>query len=94
MLEKDIERKLCDGVRALGGYAYKFTSPGNVGVPDRMVIMPGGRIRYVELKGENGKLSKMQDFQIRRLRRLGCIVMVVRGMEGVNAFLEALKDEI
>lgn len=94
MLEKDIERKLCDGVRALGGYAYKFTSPGNVGVPDRMVIMPGGRVQYVELKGEAGKLSKMQDFQIRRLKRLGCKVVVVRGMEGVKAFLEGLSNEV
>ncbi len=94
MLEKDIERKLCDGVRALGGYAYKFTSPGNDGVPDRIVIMPGGHVQYVELKGEAGRLSKMQDFQIRRLKKLGCKVIVVRGIKGVNAFLEGLADGV
>ena len=58
MLEKEIEKRLCDGVKKLGGYAYKFTSPGNDGVPDRMVIMPGGDITFVELKTDTGKLSK------------------------------------
>ena len=40
MLEKDIERKLVAGVKRSGGKAYKFVSPGNVGVPDRIVIWP------------------------------------------------------
>ena len=91
MLEKEIEKRLCDGVKKLGGYAYKFTSPGNDGVPDRMVIMPGGDITFVELKTDTGKLSKLQDFQIRRLKKLGCKVRVVRGENGAEAFLEEVR---
>ena len=41
MLEREIEKKLVDGVRKLGGRAYKFVSPGNDGVPDRIVVLPG-----------------------------------------------------
>jgi len=92
MLEKSIERKLCDEVKARQGYAYKFTSPGNDGVPDRIVISKGGQITFVELKAEHGRLSKMQEFQIRRLKRLGCKVKVIRGMAGVEAFLEELDN--
>ena len=54
MLEKDIERKLIAGVKRAGGKAYKFVSPGNVGVPDRIVIWPNGVIHFVELKTSKG----------------------------------------
>ena len=94
MLEKDIERKLCEGVKRLGGYAYKFTSPSNVGVPDRLVIMPGGKISFAELKTDTGRLSVMQEYQIKKLRALGCNVKVVKGMAGVNKYLEELKNDI
>lgn len=94
MLEKEVERKLSLGVRALGGRSYKFTSPGNVGVPDRIVIMPGGKISFAELKTDHGRLSKMQECQIARLKALGCKVKVVKGAEGVEKFLEGLKNEV
>lgn len=94
MLEKSIERRLCDEVKLRGGYAYKFTSPGNDGVPDRIIVEKGGKITFVELKAEHGKLSKMQEFQIRRLRRLGCRVVVIRGMAGVDAFLKEIDNEV
>ena len=47
MAEKDIERFLVNGVKKLGGVAYKFVSPGNAGVPDRLIVMPGGRVYFV-----------------------------------------------
>lgn len=90
MLEKDIERRLVNGVRALGGKAYKFVSPGNVGVPDRLVVMPGGRVVFVELKTERGKLSPMQEMQLRHLADMGVAVEVLRGIEDVNNFLEEM----
>ena len=49
MLEKEIERKLTEAVKRIGGKAYKFISPGNDGVPDRLIVMPEGRIIFVEL---------------------------------------------
>lgn len=50
LLEKDIEKFLNDNIKKLGGRSYKFVSPGNSGVPDRIIFLPGGRIYFVELK--------------------------------------------
>ena len=57
MRESDIERRLVQGVKKLGGRAYKFVSPGNVGVPDRLVVLPGGIVLFVEVKAPDGRLS-------------------------------------
>ena len=60
MLEKDIETKLRNKVKALGGRAYKFVSPGNSGVPDRLVVLPGGKIGFAELKRPGKMPRKLQ----------------------------------
>lgn len=90
MLEKEIEKKMIEGIRRLGGRAYKFVSPGNNGVPDRMVIFPGGKIIFAELKTATGRLSKLQKMQIRLLTHYGCDVRVLYGMDGVQAFLDEM----
>ena len=90
MIEKEIEKKMMEGVRRLGGKAYKFVSPGNNGVPDRMVVFPGGKIIFVELKTAVGRLSKLQKMQIRMLTHYGCDVRVLYGMDGVQAFLDEM----
>ena len=87
MKESELEQRLVRGVRRLGGRAYKFVSPGNVGVPDRLVILPGGQILFAELKTDGGRLSKMQRYQISQLRQLGVTVQEVRGEAGVQSFL-------
>lgn len=92
MREADIERKFVDGVRKLGGKAYKFVSPGNTGVPDRLVILPGGCVWFIELKTDKGRLSDAQKAQLRQLGRLGCNTAVLYGMDGVKGFLDSLKD--
>lgn len=88
MLEKDIEKILVAEVRKLGGRAYKWVSPGNDGVPDRIVILPGMRPVFVELKAESGKLSALQKVQIKRLQDMGQDVRVLRGIREVEQFLE------
>ena len=88
MKESEIEARLVRGVKALGGVAYKFVSPGNVGVPDRVVVLPGGRVICVELKAEGGRLSPMQRQQLARLRRLGADAREVKSETGVARFLE------
>ena len=90
MTEKEIEKVLTSEVKKLGGRAYKFVSPGNNGVPDRMVIFPGQAPVFVELKTEKGQLSALQKIQIGRLRDLGQQVEVVRGIRGVARFFEDL----
>lgn len=88
MREKEVEKLLVDGVRKLGGRAYKWVSPGNAGVPDRIVVLPGQPPIFVELKSETGKLTKLQEVQIQRLRDLGQEIAVLRGREDVWRFLE------
>ena len=94
MLERDVERKLIDGIKRLGGQAYKWVSPGSNGVPDRIVIMPGGRILFCELKTTTGRLSELQKMQIRMLTRLGCEVRVLYGPDDVQHLLDSLTAEI
>lgn len=93
MLEREIEKKLVDGIRRLGGRAYKWVSPGSNGVPDRIIVMPGGRILFVELKTSTGVVSKLQKMQIRMLSQMGCEVRVVFGMDGVQDLLDRLTAE-
>lgn len=90
MREKEIEKILVAEVRKLGGRAYKWVSPGNDGVPDRIVIFPGQAPVFVELKTESGKLSPLQRVQIGRLQKLGQRVEVVRGIDGLSQFFQDL----
>ena len=91
MLEKDIERILTDGVKGLGGRAYKWVSPGNAGVPDRIVVLPGRPPVFVELKTERGTLTALQKVQIRRLKALGLDVRVLYGPGEVKEFLKECR---
>lgn len=96
MREKDIEKILVSEVRKLGGRAYKWVSPGNDGVPDRIVFLPGRPPVFVELKTETGKLSALQEVQITRLRELGQDVRVLKGIQEVRDFLaesEAVQND-
>ena len=92
MLESVIERKFVNMVRKAGGRAYKFVSPGNLGVPDRIAILPRGRIWFVELKTETGHLSQVQKMQIDTLRSLGMNVFVLWGEKGLQRFREEVID--
>lgn len=94
MLEKQIEARLVKGVKALGGRAYKWVSPGNIGVPDRVVVLPGGYVEFVELKTERGRLSKSQIVQIERLAKLDQHVSVLYGAEEVDRYLKEIANEI
>ncbi len=90
-LEKDVEKALVREVRKMGGEAYKWTSPGNDGVPDRIVVLPGGIVVFVELKADGGQLRPVQRVQIEKLRRLGQRVEIVRGMKGLKEFLGEIR---
>lgn len=92
MSEKDIERRLAQGVKKLGGKAYKFVSPGNVGVPDRLIVLPGGVVLFAELKASDGRLSPNQRLQMRELTQMGAHVFVLWDAEDVDVFLRACRD--
>ena len=86
MRERDIEAALVNEVRKHGGRAYKFVSPGNDGVPDRLVVMPGGVVIFVELKSDTGRLGPQQKVQLKRLEEMGQDVRVVKGPDGLQMF--------
>lgn len=94
MRESELERKFCRLVAQAGGRAYKFVSPGNAGVPDRLVVLPGGKVGFVELKREGGRPRKLQRLRMEELEALGCFTAVVDGPESArDAIGELLRQE-
>lgn len=89
-MEKDIEAYLVKRVRALGGYAYKFVSPSNRGVADRLVVLPGV-VWFVEVKAEGGRVSPLQALFIEQMKRLDQNVIVVWSKEDVDAFIATVS---
>ena len=87
MLESDVERRLVKGVTAIGGQAYKFVSPANRGVSDRIVVLPGGRVWFVEVKTETGKLLPLQEVFRQEVQRLGCNYVCLYGEKDVDNWL-------
>lgn len=87
MLEREIEAYLVRRVALRCGRAYKFVSPGNAGVPDRLVILPGGKMFFVEVKAPGEKPRPLQVAQISKLERLGCQVFVVDSKESVDTIM-------
>ena len=74
MIERDIERKLREGVREIGGMCLKWVSPGYTGVPDRIILMPGGVIAFAETKAPGKKERPRQAFVQAALRAMGFTV--------------------
>lgn len=87
MLEREIEAYLVRKVKAKGGIAYKFTSPQRRSVPDRLVVLPTGRMFFVELKAPGKVPTRLQVHEHEVLRGLGQLVFVVDSKEGVDALL-------
>lgn len=90
--ERDIESRLRKQIEDMGGLFWKFTSPGNDGVPDRIAIFPDGRIVFVELKTARGVVSRIQSYQISRLVTMHQQVCIVRGVTGMMAFLRDMRE--
>lgn len=92
--EKEIEAYLRIRIKKLGGIAYKFTSPGNDGVPDRIILLPEGKINFVELKAPGKKPSKLQKVQINRIKKLGYDVYVIDSKELVDKIYPLEGDRV
>ena len=90
MYESTFERKLCDYIKSLGGKAYKWVSPGASGVPDRIAILPGGRIIFIEVKrpGLSDGLRVRQKKVKAVLEGLGCTVWRISDMDELKARLK------
>lgn len=88
--EKDIERLLVKKVKASGGLCIKLISDYINGLPDRMCLLPGGKIVFVELKSTGQKPRKIQKYMHSALRGLGFRVEVIDTLAGVENFMTTL----
>lgn len=92
-LEKDIERRLRREVEALGGLCLKWVCPGWSGVPDRIALLPGGRVYFIELKRpKGGKISKMQWYWQQRLAGLGLQHRFIWDEKTLENFIKSIGD--
>lgn len=92
MLEKDLEAKFVREVKALGGLCLKWVCPGNRGVPDRLVLLPEGRIAFVELKrSADSKLGPLQGYWARTLRLMGFEVYAIHTPDEVKQIVQTFK---
>ena len=91
MDEKLIERKLKDLVRKSGGLALKFTSPGFDGVPDRLLLFPGGRAAFAEIKTTGKKPRPLQMSRKRQLEGLGFRVFVIDRPEQIGGVINEIR---
>lgn len=91
MNEKLIEKKLREKVKSLGGIALKLYSAYHTGLPDRLILMPGGRASFAEIKTTGKKPTMLQEKAIAELRALGFEAEVIDSQEALNNFLKELK---
>lgn len=93
MREKIIEQKFTAAVKAVGGLALKFTSPGFDGVPDRIVLLRGGKIGFVEAKAPGQKPRPLQLARHRLFRRLGFKVFVLDSEEQIPRIIDEIGGD-
>lgn len=91
MRESEIERKLVAAVKARGGIAPKLVSPGLDGMPDRLVLLPDGRMAFVELKASGRKPRAIQCRRIHELVSLGYGVYVVDSVSMIEEVLDGIQ---
>jgi hypothetical protein len=92
MREKEIEKKLTLEAKKRGGLAVKFVSPGFDGMPDRIVLMPGGIIAFVEVKAPGKRPRPLQMARHKLLRALGFLVFVLDDESQIGGILDAVQS--
>lgn len=90
MREQFIEKKFTDAVKKMGGIAPKFVSPGLDGVPDRLVLLPMGRMAFVEFKAPGKKMRPLQIRRKKQLESLGYKVFCVDSIEQIGGVIDAI----
>ena len=91
MREKEIEKKLTQIVKQAGGICPKLVPPIFAGMPARMVLLPNGRIGFVEVKAPGEKPRPLQFSRHRLLRRLGFPVYVLDDAEQIGGILDEIR---
>ena len=91
MRERTVEQALIQAVQAHGGLCWKFTSPGLAGVPDRIIILPGGHVGFIEVKTPGQKPRPVQTHRLNQLRTLGATAIVVDHPDQIEGALDEIR---
>ena len=91
MREQQIEQKLVQAVRKKGGLCLKFVSPNFDGMPDRLILLPRGRIAFAELKAPGKKPRPLQIARHKTLMKLGFRVYIIDSVEQIGAVLDEIR---
>lgn len=91
MRESAIEKYLTRRVKEAGGLSWKFTSPSLIGVPDRIVVMPGNKVYFVEVKQLGEALRSSQERRAADLRARGCQVYILDSTDAVDFFMAVIS---
>ena len=92
MREKTVEAKLVAAVKAVGGLALKFISPGYDGMPDRLVLLPNGILAFVELKAPGKKMRPLQIRRKNQIEALGFSVYCIDRPEQIGGVLSEIQS--
>lgn len=92
MREKEVEKKLVQAVKARSGICPKWGSLGFDGMPDRIVLLPKGKIGFVEVKAPGKKPRPLQEVRHGMLQRLGFLVFVLDDPEKIGGILDAIQS--
>ncbi len=93
MREKEIEKKLVEEITKIGGKCWKFTSPGMSGVPDRIALLHGGKIGFVEVKAPRKTLRPIQRKRKKELEQLGFKVYVLNSIEEIGGIVDEITKQ-
>lgn len=91
MREKTIEQKLVKAVKSVGGIAPKFVSPGFDGMPDRIVLLPKGKLAFVEVKVSGEKPRPLQLARHKMIRHLGFKVYVLDNERQIGVIIDDIQ---
>lgn len=92
--EKLIERKLGEKIKALGGWSIKLLPTFIAGLPDRLCLLPGGVVFFVETKSTGEKLRPVQRIVRNKLIRLGFKVYIIDSSDGLNELIKEYENTV
>ena len=92
MQEKTLEKRFVTAVKTMGGIAPKLTSPGFDGMPDRLVLLPNGKVGFVELKAPGKKPRPIQTRRIEQLKNLGFKVYVLDNTDEIEVIINDIQS--
>lgn len=90
--ERDVEQALTRAVARHGGIAWKFVSPGTAGVPDRIVLLPGGKTGFIELKAPGKKPRPLQERRMSQIKELGIPVFVIDNISQIEWVIREIQS--